>query len=63
MTATPASRIGLRERGVLKKGAPADLVIFNPMSLSSGLKYVFVNGAIAIKDGEPTTARSGAALR
>jgi N-acyl-D-amino-acid deacylase len=63
MTATPASRIGLRERGVLKKGAPADLVIFNPMSLSSGLKYVFVNGAIASKDGEPTAARSGAALR
>ena len=63
MTATPASRIGLRQRGVLKKGAPADLVIFNPMSLSSGLKYVFVNGAIAVKDGEPTTARSGAALR
>jgi N-acyl-D-amino-acid deacylase len=63
MTATPASRIGLRERGVLKKGAPADLVIFNPMSLSSGLKYVFVNGGIALKDGEPTAARSGAALR
>jgi hypothetical protein len=38
-------------------------VVFNPNSLSSGMKYVFVNGTIALKDGELTTARAGQALR
>jgi len=63
MSSTPASRLGLRERGTLKKGAPADVVVFNPGALSAGLKYVFVNGAIVVKDGQPTDARSGQALR
>jgi N-acyl-D-aspartate/D-glutamate deacylase len=63
MSSTPASRFGLRERGALKKGVPADLVVFNPAALSSGMKYVFVNGAIALKDGELTAARAGQALR
>ncbi|HLH31956.1 MAG TPA: amidohydrolase family protein, partial [Terriglobia bacterium] len=56
MTSAPASRFGLRERGTLKKGVPADLVIFNPVSLSSGMKYVFVNGMMAVKDGQLTGA-------
>jgi N-acyl-D-aspartate/D-glutamate deacylase len=63
MSSVPASRFGIRERGVLKKGAPADLVVFNPNALSSGMKYVFVNGAIALKDAVLTTARAGQALR
>jgi N-acyl-D-amino-acid deacylase len=63
MTSTPASRFGLRERGVLKSGTPADVVVLNPMVLASGPKYVFVNGTIALKDGQPTDARAGAALR
>jgi N-acyl-D-amino-acid deacylase len=63
MSATPASRVSLRERGVLKKGVPADIVVFNPTALSNGIKYVFVNGTMAIKDGQPTDARSGQALR
>ena len=63
MSSTPASRFGIRERGVLKKGAPADLVVFNPNSLVSGMKYVLVNGTITLKDGEPTAARAGQALR
>jgi len=63
MSSTPASRFGLRERGVIKKGVPADLVVFNPMSLSSGFKYVFVNGTLALKDGQATGARAGQALR
>lgn len=63
MTGTPASRMGLRERGVLKKGAPADVVVFNPQALPAGMKYVFVNGTIAVKDGQPTEARPGQALR
>lgn len=63
MAATPASRLGLRERGVLKKGAPADIVVFNPQALSAGIKYVFVNGTMVVKDGQPVDARPGQALR
>jgi N-acyl-D-amino-acid deacylase len=63
MTGTPASRIALRERGILKKGAPADITIFNPTALSAGIKFVFVNGSMVIKDGQPTTTHSGQALR
>jgi N-acyl-D-aspartate/D-glutamate deacylase len=63
MTSTPAGRMGLRERGTLKKGAPADVVVFNPLGLSAGIKYMFVNGAMVIKDGQTTDARSGQALR
>ena len=63
MAATPASRLGLRERGVLKKGAPADIVVFNPLAMSAGMKYVFVNGALVVKDGQPADERPGQALR
>jgi len=63
MSATPASRLALRERGVLKKGDPADIVVFNPLNLTAGMKLVFVNGAIAVKDGQPTGEHSGQALR
>jgi N-acyl-D-amino-acid deacylase len=59
----PASRIGLKERGVLRKGLPADIVVFNPMMLSQGMTYVFVNGTLVVKDGQPTEARPGQALR
>ncbi len=62
MTGLPASRIGLRERGVIKKGAPADLAVFSPMQLGA-MKYVFVNGVLVLKDGQPTGARPGQALR
>ena len=63
MTSTPASRMGLRERGVLKKGTPADIVVFNPQALTAGIKYVFVNGTLVIKDAQTTDARAGEALR
>jgi N-acyl-D-amino-acid deacylase len=63
MTGTPAGRVGLRERGVLKKGMPADVVVFNPQALAAGMKYVFANGTMIVKDGQPTGARPGQALR
>src|SRR5256885_5249423 len=63
LTGLPAARIALRERGVLRKSVPADIVVFNPTLPSSGLKYVFVNGTLVLKDGQPTNARSGQALR
>src|SRR3989449_2766171 len=63
LTGLPAAPVALRERGVLRKGVPADVVLFDPMLPSSGMKYVFVNGTLALKAGEPTHARSGQALR
>src|SRR5207247_10092575 len=62
MTGLPASRIGLKERGVLAKGALADIVVFDPLevrdhstlqepfAVSAGMKYVFVNGTLVIMD-------------
>ena len=63
LSATPASRVALRERGILKKGDPADVTVFSPTAISAGLKYVFVNGVLVVKDGQPTAARAGQALR
>jgi N-acyl-D-aspartate/D-glutamate deacylase len=63
LSAAPASRVGLRERGILRKGAQADIVVFNPQAVSAGMKYVFVNGVMAVKDGQPTDTRAGHALR
>ena len=63
LAAFPASRVALRERGVLRKGLPADIVVFNPGALSQGMTYVFVNGTLVVKNGEPTDARPGQALR
>ena len=59
----PAARLSLKERGTLRRGIPADILVFNSPAPSSGLKYVFVNGTLALKDGQPTEARSGQALR
>ena len=63
LTGLPASRFGMRERGGLRKGIPADIVVFSPMTPSSGMKYVFINGILVLKDGQPTDARPGQALR
>jgi len=75
MTGLPASRIGLKERGVLAKGALADIVVFDPLevrdhstlqepfAVSAGMKYVFVNGTLVIMDGKPTGEHAGHALR
>jgi N-acyl-D-amino-acid deacylase len=75
MSGLPASRLGMKERGVLAKGSSADIVVFDPLQIrdnstpqdpfavSAGLKYVFVNGTMVIKDGQPTGERPGRALR
>jgi N-acyl-D-amino-acid deacylase len=63
MTGMPASRLSLRERGVLKKGNSADIVVFDPSAVAQGMKYVFVNGIMAVNDGQLTGQRSGRALR
>lgn len=75
MTSFPAQRIGLPDRGVLRDGFKADLVIFDkhtvktratmrtPKVFPEGIPYVIVNGTVVIDGGEHTGACPGRALR
>jgi N-acyl-D-amino-acid deacylase len=74
-TALPAQRMRFTDRGVLKQGMVADVVIFNPTTirdlatfeqpnqLSEGMSYVLVNGVPVIADGKMTGALPGKVLR
>jgi dihydroorotase/N-acyl-D-amino-acid deacylase len=74
-TALPAQRMRLADRGVLKKGLWADLVLFdpetvrdlatfeNPNQLSQGMDYVLVNGVPVIEGGKMTGKLPGKVLR
>ena len=75
MTSLAANRVHLADRGLLKPGFFADVVVFNqqelrdvatfedPNKLSIGMKYVFVNGAAVIFNGQQTNALPGRPLR
>jgi N-acyl-D-amino-acid deacylase len=75
MTSLPALVHRMEDRGALRVGAMADLVVFDldrvqdratftePHQLSEGMVHVLVNGAFAIRDGEFTEVRSGRVLR
>jgi N-acyl-D-amino-acid deacylase len=75
MTAAPAARLGLRDRGVVRDGAIADLVVFDPATVRSnatydeprrfpdGIEHVIVAGIPVVAGGQPTGARPGRALR
>jgi len=75
LTSLPADNLSLPDRGRLKNGAFADIVVFDPATiqdhatyekphqLSSGVSYVIVNGKWAIKDGNPTAAATGRVVR
>jgi dihydroorotase/N-acyl-D-amino-acid deacylase len=75
MSALPAQRMRLTDRGVLKAGMWADVVIFdpatvhdvatfeNPNQLSQGMEYVLVNGVPVIDTGKMTGALPGKVLR
>ena len=75
MTAMPAARIGLRERGQLRLGWFADVVVFDPRTVIDratfeephryplGIEWVFVNGGIAVEDGAFRDVRSGRVLK
>jgi N-acyl-D-amino-acid deacylase len=75
MTALPAAQFGLKDRGSLRRGAYADLVLFDPATIAdratfeqpklpaAGIAYVFVNGRAVWSDGAATGARPGRALR
>ena len=74
-SALPAQRMRLTDRGVLKKGMWADVVVFdpstvrdlatfeNPNQLSQGMQYVLVNGVPVIANGRMTGALPGKVLR
>lgn len=59
ITLTPAKKFGLKERGVVKEGYFADLVIFKNSEVNS----VVVNGQVAVENGAYTGTRSGKILR
>jgi N-acyl-D-amino-acid deacylase len=75
MTGMPARKFGLLDRGVLRVGAYADLVIFDPAKIAdngtyqdpkrypSGISSVFVNGIAVVSNGQHLGSRPGRTLR
>ncbi|MBL8206822.1 MAG: D-aminoacylase [Blastocatellia bacterium] len=75
MTSYPAQIFGLQDRGVIRPGAFADLVLFDPKQIkdratyaqprrfATGIKAVFVNGSIAFADGEWNNAPHGVVIK
>lgn len=71
LTALPAANLGIQDRGALKPGYHADIVVFDPATIgdratfekphqySVGMRDVFVNGVAVLKDGEHSGARPG----
>ena len=75
LTSLPATNLKLKNRGLLKAGYYADVVLFdadkikdnatfaNPHQYATGMKYVFVNGIPVLRDGEHTGAFPGRVVR
>jgi N-acyl-D-aspartate/D-glutamate deacylase len=75
MTSLAAGRVGLHDRGLLKPGMYADLVVFDaervidratyehPQQVAEGVRYVAVNGVLVLDDGRVTGRLPGRALR
>ena len=75
MTSLPANKFNFKERGIIKEGFFADLVVFNenevtdmatfenPHQFSKGFKFVFVNGAMTVDNGVHNGTRKGIAIR
>jgi len=75
MTSLPAQTFGFRDRGMVREGLAADLVIFDentigdqatfvaPHQFPTGISHVMVNGEVVLADGSMTAVRPGAALR
>ncbi len=75
MSAFPAWRLGLRDRGLIKTGMKADVVVLEPhrvvdqstmiqpMLEPVGIMRVFVNGVAVVEEGKVTGERSGVVLR
>ena len=74
MTSLPAQKFQLQNRGLLREGYAADIVIFNekevkdmatfekPHAYSKGFNYVIVNGVITVENEKHNGARAGKAL-
>ena len=75
LSGLPARNLSLKERGALKPGHFADVVVFDPATIADtatfedphryavGMRDVFVNGVAALRNGEPTGATPGRAVR
>ena len=75
LTSLPAENLKLRDRGKLAEGYYADVVVFDPATiqdnatfdkphqLSTGVKYVFVNGALTVDNEAHTGAKAGRVVR
>ena len=75
MSSAVANRLSIKDRGVLREGAFADIVVFDPATvadkatyqqphqLSVGMHHVFVNGVQVVRDGRHTGAKPGRVVR
>ncbi|MBX2965360.1 MAG: D-aminoacylase [Cyclobacteriaceae bacterium] len=75
MTSLPASRFNIRDRGLLREGMAADIVIFDeakvgdkatfdkPHAYSEGFEYIIVNGQLTAEHGKHTGVRNGVVLK
>lgn len=75
MTSLPAQTFGFRNRGMIREGFAADIVIFDENTISDratfdqphqypvGISYVLVNGQLVVANDKMTDARPGMALR
>jgi N-acyl-D-amino-acid deacylase len=75
MTSAPAARLGLGDRGLLRDGYLADVVVFDPATVASkatydeprcfpsGIDYVIVNGVVVVDEGIHTGATPGRVIR
>jgi N-acyl-D-amino-acid deacylase len=75
MTSAVAARLGMRDRGSLREGLYADIVVFDdqtimdfatpekPHQISRGVEHVFVNGVQVLRDGKHTGATPGRVVR
>jgi dihydroorotase/N-acyl-D-amino-acid deacylase len=74
-TSAVATRLSIPDRGLLREGFFADVAVFDPNAiadhstfeqphqLSTGVRHVFVNGALVVRDGKHTGAKPGRVLR
>lgn len=75
MTSAVARRLSIQDRGLLQEGLHADIAVFDPQTiidhatyeqphqLSTGVRYVFVNGVAVVRDGKHTGALPGQIVR
>jgi len=75
LTSLPAGNLALKDRGLLKAGYFADIVVFDPATIqdhatfekpqqfSTGVSHVLINGGVALSNGEPTGKATGRVVR